>query len=83
MGEIEECEGAEQGQIQNHLLFASGRRSRTRREHSHGGLFLGFGGKMCEDSMIVRGEPVFSKVTMYRLDQHMMPNQNCPMLSVF
>ena len=28
MGEIEECDGAEQGQIQNHLLFASGRRSR-------------------------------------------------------
>ena len=49
----------------------------ARREHSHGGLLLGFGEKMCEDSMIVRGEPVFSKVTMYRVNQHLMPNQIC------
>ena len=83
MGEIEEGEGAEQGQIQNHLLFASGRRSRPDANILTGGLLLGFGEKMCEDSMIVRGEPVFSKVTMYRLDQQPMPNQICHMLSVF
>ena len=46
--EIEEGEGAEQGQIQNHLLFASGRRSRPDANiDSHGGLHSSDLGKRC------------------------------------
>ena len=45
MGEIEEGEGAEQGQIQNQLLFASGRRSRPDANILTGDYFSDFGGR--------------------------------------